>query len=107
MKITNIGGYPSVNSYVDAKLERYNSSDKSFEALFELMFSERENVLWEESKGYRISKTTYAQARENVLIRAARLRELLPNAKESAVVGLYMDNSLDWIEVFWAILLQK
>ena len=104
MKITNIGGYPSVNSYVDAKLERYNSSDKSFEALFELMFSERENVLWEESKGYRISKTTYAQARENVLIRAARLRELLPNAKESSVVGLYMDNSLDWIEVFWAIL---
>ena len=104
MKITNLGGYPSIDSFVDAKLGRCNSSDRSFESLFELMFSESSNVLWEESKGYRVSKTTYAQAREHILSRASRLRELLPDAKSSSVVGLYMDNSLDWIEVFWAIL---
>ena len=104
MKITNLGGYPSIDSFVDAKLGRCNSSDRSFESLFELMFSESSNVLWEESKGYRVSKTTYAQAREHILSRASRLRELMPDAKSSSVVGLYMDNSLDWIEVFWAIL---
>ena len=104
MKITNLGGYPSIDSFVDAKLGRCNSSDRSFESLFELMFSESSNVLWEESKGYRVSKTTYAQAREHILSRASRLRELMPDAKSSSVVGLYMDNSLNWIEVFWAIL---
>ena len=104
MKITNLGGYPSIDSFVDAKLGRCNSSDRSFESLFELMFSESSNVLWEESKGYRVSKTTYAQAREHILSRASRLRELLSDAKSGTVVGLYMDNSLDWIEVFWAIL---
>lgn len=80
MKITNLGGYPSIDSFVDAKLGRCNSSDRSFESLFELMFSESSNVLWEESKGYRVSKTTYAQAREHILSRASRLRELLPDA---------------------------
>ena len=73
MKITNLGGYPSIDSFVDAKLGRCNSSDRSFESLFELMFSESSNVLWEESKGYRVSKTTYAQAREHILSRASRL----------------------------------
>ena len=77
MKITNLGGYPSIDSFVDAKLGRCNSSDRSFESLFELMFSESSNVLWEESKGYRVSKTTYAQAREHILSRASRLRELV------------------------------
>ena len=104
MKITNLGGYPSIDSFVDAKLSRYNSSDKSFESLFELMFSESDNILWEESKGYRISKTTYAQAREHILCRAAKLSGLLAGAEQGSVVGLYMDNSLSWIEVFWAIL---
>ena len=104
MNLTNLGGYPSIDSFVDAKLRRCSSSDKSFESLFELMFSERENVLWEESRGYRISKTTYAQARQHILSRAYSLKKLLPNAGKGSVVGLYMDNSLGWIEVFWAIL---
>lgn len=30
MKITNLGGYPSIDSFVDAKLGRCNSSYRSF-----------------------------------------------------------------------------
>ena len=104
MKITNIGGFSSVDAFVDAKLKRFEQSDKSFATMFELMFSEHGNVLWEESRGYRIVKTTYAQAQEHILSRASALRVRLAGVVEHAVVGLYMDNSLDWIEVFWAIL---
>ncbi|MBR1482821.1 MAG: AMP-binding protein [Ruminococcus sp.] len=104
MKINNIGGYPSVDRFVDAKLARYNASDKSFSALFALMFSEGDNVLWEESRGYRIAMTTYAQAKSEILRRAATLRRLLADTPSNAVVGLYMDNSLEWIECFWAVL---
>ena len=54
--------------------------------------------------GYRVSKTTYAQAKERTLRRAAVLKQHLPDEAENAVVGIYMDNSLDWIEIFWAVL---
>ncbi len=104
MKLTNIAGFDSVDAFVDDKLRRYNESDKSFRSLFSLMFSEQDNILWEESRGYRVSKTTYAQAQENALRRAAVLKQQLPGTAENAVVGIYMDNSLAWIEIFWAVL---
>ena len=78
MKLTNIAGFDSVDAFVDDKLRRYNESDKSFRSLFSLMFSEQDNILWEESRGYRVSKTTYAQAQENALRRAAVLKQQLP-----------------------------
>ena len=104
MKITNLGGFSSVNAFVEDKLRRYNMSDKSFRALFSLMFSEENNILWEESRGYRISKTTYGQARSLTLHKASTLKAKLGELKPDAVIGIYMDNSLDWILTFWAIL---
>ena len=104
MKITNLGGFSSVNAFVEDKLRRYNMSDKSFRALFSLMFSEENNILWEESRGYRISKTTYGQARSLTLHKASTLKTQLGELKPDAVIGIYMDNSLDWILTFWAIL---
>ena len=104
MKITNLGGFSSVNAFVEDKLRRYNMSDKSFRALFSLMFSEESNILWEESRGYRISKTTYGQARSLTLHKASTLKAQLGGLEQDAVIGIYMDNSLDWILTFWAIL---
>ena len=104
MKITNLGGFSSVNAFVEDKLRRYNMSDKSFRAVFSLMFSEESNILWEESRGYRISKTTYGQARSLTLHKASTLKAKLGELKPDAVIGIYMDNSLDWILTFWAIL---
>ena len=104
MKITNLGGFSSVNAFVEDKLRRYNMSDKSFRALFSLMFSEENNILWEESRGYRISKTTYGQARSLTLHKASTLKAQLGGLEQDAVIGIYMDNSLDWILTFWAIL---
>lgn len=104
MKITNLGGFSSVNAFVEDKLRRYNMSDKSFRAVFSLMFSEENNILWEESRGYRISKTTYGQARSLTLHKASTLKAKLGELKPDAVIGIYMDNSLDWILTFWAIL---
>lgn len=104
MKITNLNGHRTVKSFVAAKLARLDASDGSFSALFRLMFSERENILYERSQGYRIEKTTYGQAHDEILGLSATLKNLLPHVPKGSVVGIHMQNSLRWIELFWAVL---
>lgn len=98
-----LGGYNSINSFVEAKLDAFGRMDKTFASLFELMFRESYNVMYERSAGYRIKKTTYGEAKAHILCRAASLRARLGD-RDDGVVGLYMDNSLEWIECFWAII---
>lgn len=105
MKYNNLGGYANIDSFVKAKLHRFENTEHSFRALFELMFSETENILYERSEGYRIIRTTYGEAKREILLRAASLKAELSDVPENALVGLHMDNSLSWIEMFWAILL--
>ncbi len=100
----NLAGYKSIDAFVQGKLDTLNSRAPSFDTLFDLMFSETDNILWERSIGFRMEKTTYGEARENVLRRAAALAARFPGLPHDSVVGLCMDNSLDWITTFWAIL---
>lgn len=100
----HIGSYRSIDAFVQDKLDAFRAAGFSFDALFELMFREKENVLYEQSEGYRIRKTTYGEAKAQILSRAAALKRTLGTLPENAVVGLCLGNSLDWIELFWAIL---
>lgn len=104
MKNPTFGGYSTIDAFVNAKLKRLDAAEPSFEALFELMFSEKSNVFYEKSEGYRIVKTTYGQAYQAVLGKTAALRPMLKDVPAGSVVGIYMQNSLDWILLFWAVL---
>lgn len=104
MKVDNIGNFKSINAFVESKLQRFNSEEASFENMFELMFAERDNILFEKSSGYKIIKTTYGQAYDEIHRRAKLLKGLLCEANPDSVVGLYMENCVEWIENFWAIL---
>ena len=99
-----LGGYKSINSFVDGKLSSYEKTDKDFGALFEMMFSEKENIMYEKSEGYRIVKTTYGQAYADVLKLSGSVTSAFSGVPADSVIGLYMQNSLLWIELFWAIL---
>ena len=99
-----LGGYKTINAFVEAKLDRFEKSPRDFETMFSLMFSEGENVMYEKSEGYRIKKTTYGEARNAALSAAGALAGLLSDLPHDSVVGLYLDNSLEWIECFWAII---
>lgn len=100
----HLGNHRSINSFVSEKLKSFENMGLSFETLFSLMFRESENILYESSEGYRIRKTTYGQAKQQILRKAASLRQLTADLDPDTVVGLYMENSLEWIESFWAIL---
>ncbi len=103
MKLTNIGGFKTIDQFVEWKLKKLEGEDKSFRTLFSYMFMEGENVFAEHTDGYRVHKVTYAEGKRRALRKANALASALTLPPQS-LVGLYLDNGLEWLEVFWAIL---
>lgn len=104
MKYENLGGYNSIDRYVDHKLTLLSKAKPDFKDLFNLMFSESKNILFEESDGYKINKITYGESKNNVDIIAGNIKKRLGVIKEDTSIAIYLDNSHTWIETFWAIL---
>ena len=104
MKVTNIAGFSNIDEYVKYKSNKLREKSPCFDNLFELMFSEKENTLWETNNGYRIIKTTYGETYHTILKKATTLKALLDGNQKNHIVGIYMQNSLEWIENFWAIM---
>lgn len=104
MARSDLGGYRSVNRYVREKLNRLRSTDKTFSALYELVFSEKQNILAEKTDGYAIIRKTYGESQACIEKFARKLCAAVQDLQYGSVVGLYMQNSVEWIEAFWAIL---
>ena len=103
MGSTKINGL-SLDAYVLDKITRYNKTSKDFDSLFEFMFSEKECVMYERIVGFKIVKTTYGESYSNILGKTTTIKKMLSTVPKGSVIGLAMDNSIDWIENFWAIL---
>ncbi len=97
--------YKTIDEYVAAKLKKFSETEKNFSTLFDMMFSEKDNIIFEKSEGYRIVETTYGQCRDSIERRAFQLKRLLGDIPEGSTVGLYMQNGREWIELFWCILI--
>ena len=102
MKYHNLGEYSSINAFVKYKLASLENSEASFDALFELMFSEGNNIIYEYTYGFDIKRVTYLESKNNVISLSRKIASL--NLKPQSVIGIYLDNDLTWIETFWAIL---
>ena len=68
------------------------------------MFSESGNVIYERSTGYRIQKITYGECRDEIERKTVTLERLLEGIPARSVIAVYMENSIEWIEMFWAVL---
>lgn len=104
-KLSNLGGCRTIDEFVNKKLDILKNTERTFDALFPLMFSESENILYEQTVGFKTVKTTYGECRAEILRLAGVLKNILSFAPENAVVGIYMENSLEWIEIFWAVIM--
>lgn len=100
-----LGQYKSIKDYVQSKLRTFEERGLSMQTLFALMFQEKDNIMYERSTGYRVETFTYGEVEDRIMARAASLKKLLSDIEPGSVVGLSMDNSLSWIECFWAIIL--
>ena len=100
-----LGQYKSIKDYVESKLKAFEQRGLTMETLFSLMFQEKDNPMYERSSGYRIESFTYGEVEGEILKKCATLDRLLSDIPKGSFVGLSMDNSLDWIEDFWAIII--
>ena len=105
MKLTNIGTCNTIDEFVNYKIGLFEGKDKDFRNLFENMFTEDGNVMVERTNGHRIIKTTYGQCKREIFKMASVLSDTLKGTDAGAMVGIYMKNSLEWIEVFWGLLM--
>ena len=106
MRLKNIGDARSVNEYVKKKLERFDAMGASFESLFELMFSEENNIISETYYGLKVVKKTYGECKKEITaISDYILSGGIPGLSEAGTCGIYMGNSILWIEVFWALII--
>ena len=104
MKLTNINGFSTIDKYVEDKINRYGAEEKNFQTLFSYMFSEKNNVITESADGYRIKKITYGECEGKIKTLSFAVSGRLQDLSKGAIVGLYMGNSLAWIQIFWSIL---
>ena len=100
-----LGQHKTIKDFVRSKLRAFEEQGLSMETLFSLMFQEKENIMYERSAGYRIESFSYGEVEKRIKARALSLSKLLSEIAPGSVIGLSMDNSLSWIECFWAILL--
>jgi long-subunit acyl-CoA synthetase (AMP-forming) len=105
MRLNNICGFNDLPEFVSHKLSEYEKEEKNFESLFRYMFCESENVMAEFSVGYKIKKITYGEVKDRILNIAPVLARKIGNLPPDSIVGLYMSNSIEWIEMFWSILM--
>ena len=105
MTLTNIGTCNTIDEFVNYKIGLFEGKDKDFCNLFENMFTEDDNVMVERTNGHRIIKTTYGQCKTEIYKVASVLSDTLKGTDAGAMVGIYMKNSLEWIEVFWGLLM--
>lgn len=104
MKLNNIGGFDTIDHFIEHKIEEYRKQDKTLETLFEFMFSEENNIMAEVTDGYRIKRVTYGQFKANILAAVPTLAEHLKDIPQGSLIGLYMSNSMEWIQIFWEII---
>lgn len=100
-----LGQYKNVKDYVQSKLKTFKERGLSMETLFSLMFQEKDNIMYERSRGYRLETFTYGEVERQILRKSLTLCHLLSDVPKGSVVGLSMDNSLDWLENFWCIII--
>lgn len=105
MKLTNIGSCKTIDEFVNYKIGLFEGKDKNFHNLFNNMFTEGDNVMVERTNGHRIIKTTYKQCETDIYRIASILSDTLKGVDKGAMVGIYMKNSLEWIETFWGLLM--
>ena len=95
----------NINKIISVKMKKLNSSNETFHDMFEIMHDLEDNVFSEITDGYKIKKVTYKECKEKCINTGKYLQRDLSDIPKGSFIGLLMDNSLDWIAIFWGLLM--
>ncbi|MBQ8148713.1 MAG: AMP-binding protein [Lachnospiraceae bacterium] len=91
-----------IRQLVNKNCADLEQSNKDFEAIYKIMFRLTDNVLAETNDGYEIQKYTYGDVQKRIETTSAALHARI--GATHGYVGLEMENCVEWIVAFWAIL---
>ncbi len=92
----------NLKKYIHKNKEALVNSQKTFCDIYKIMFGCKENILCEYTDGFRVKKETYEEVSKRIDFVAAGLYEKIGGKHE--YVALAIENSVEWIIAFWAIL---
>lgn len=94
----------NLNKMVRQALNKLNANGHTYQSIYQVMFSFVEHTLAETTDGSKIIKTTYGECQNQIKKASPKLKKLLGNLEANSIVGLKLENSVNWIIAFWTIL---
>ena len=98
------GGAPTLTAYVEEQVRKLKQCEQTFQSVFEFVFSLDNNVMAEYTDGNRVYCMTYGECKKRIFAISGVLTEKLSSLPKNSLVGIYMDNCPEWIQIFWALL---
>lgn len=92
----------NINKLVKSRTDNLINSNKDFESIFNICFSNPDYIISERNDGFQIYETTFGQAKKLIDDAAYSLNKKY-NIKDE-YIGLALDNSLSFLVGFWTIL---
>lgn len=92
----------AIRKIVNANCEMLEKSSQTLADIYNITFSARENIMTESNDGYRIIRHSYGQVHDMIEEAAEKIYARI--GASHAYVALEMENCVEWIVAFWAIL---
>lgn len=93
----------NINKLVDMRCKALENSNKTFQDIYDVMFSNPNYILGEWNDGYKIYTSSFGEADIKIRNMAYSIHQKYPTLKDQ-YIAIAMESSLDWILSFWAIL---
>ena len=93
----------NISKLVKDRGRMLNDSNKTLESLFNIIFSSKDNIAVEYISGFEIKKVTFKELESKIDNFAYSINKLYPSFK-SEIIGIYFENSINWLISFWGIL---
>ena len=90
--------------YIKEKFSELNGSNQTFKSLFEIIHHQDERIFCEYLESFAIRNVTYKEF-ESYIRKTAQYLVNQGLKTNHEYIGLLMDNSLNWVALFWAILM--
>ena len=96
----------NVRKIVNTRVNALSSSNMDFEAIYNVMFMNKKYIFAESNNGYKITKHTYLEVDKKIKDVAYSINKLYPDLVDN-YIGISIDTSIEWIYLFWGIILSN